>query len=233
MNSTKFLLILFTFYLTVSISAAGCGKGEVSQKTGTVKKDSSDLNSGSQNANSSITDQTDFPPVTLDFKTATGKFYLVIIKKNSESLIDMMISGLGFENSNDTMIYKDSDPFDKALMGDLDGNGFDDFLVVTRSAGSGSYAGLYGVASNDDKSFTQINFPPVTEADMQPGKPFEGYMGHDFFNVEDNVLIREFPVYRSGDPNSSPTGGKRRIRYKLTQGETMYQLVVDKVEDLK
>lgn len=43
----------------------------------------------------------------------------------------------------------------------------------------------------------------------------KGYMGHDMFKMADDHLIRQFPIYLSGDINAKATGGVREIKYKL------------------
>ena len=54
-------------------------------------------------------------------------------------------------------------------------------------------------------------------------------MGHDEFAVEENTLVRRFPVYKDGDTNSQPTGGTRQIQYKLKAGEAGWILRPDKI----
>jgi len=46
-----------------------------------------------------------------------------------------------------------------------------------------------------------------------------GYMGHDEFAIVETSLVRRFPIYKTGDSNSNPTGGTRQIQYKLKDGE--------------
>ena len=104
-------------------------------------------------------------------------------------------------------------------MADLDGNGFDEIYIITTSAGSGSYGTVLGLASNNDKSLSLINFPETRKGDEN----FEGYMGHDTFRIEGQKLVRIFPVYNKGDTNENPTGGRRKLVYGLYPGEAMWQ----------
>ena len=73
-----------------------------------------------------------------------------------------------------------------------------------------------------------INFPEIQERDEN----FEGYMGHDTFKMEDQKLVRIFPIYNEGDTNQNPTGGTRKLVYGLYPGEAMWQLKGDKSETL-
>jgi hypothetical protein len=94
--------------------------------------------------------------------------------------------------------------------------------------GSGSHGTVLGFASNKDKSLSMINFPEIQKGDEN----FEGYMGHDTFKIEDQKLVRIFPIYNQGDTNKHPTGGTRKLVYGLYPGEAMWQLKVEKSETL-
>jgi hypothetical protein len=58
-------------------------------------------------------------------------------------------------------------------------------------------------------------------------------MGHDVFTMEDQKIVRTFPLYNKADSNSNPTGGGRRLTYGLHPGEAMWQLMIEKQEDLE
>jgi hypothetical protein len=101
-------------------------------------------------------------------------------------------------------------------------------LIFTQSAGSGTYGNVIAFSANGAKSMSQVYFPPTSE---NP-KLNKGYMGHDTFSINESTLIQEFPIYKEGDPNSNPTGGIRRIQYKLVDGEATRKFVVDKISDI-
>ena len=133
----------------------------------------------------------------------------------------------GFEH-NFGEVFEDKDPVSDVFLADLDDNGFDEIYIITTAAGSGSYGGVLGFASNKDKSLSMINFPEMREGDPD----FEGYMGHDSFKIEDQKLVRIFPTYKPGDTHSNPTGGRRKLVYGLVPGEAMWQLRVEQSEML-
>jgi hypothetical protein len=54
-----------------------------------------------------------------------------------------------------------------------------------------------------------------------------GYMGHDVFSIENNKLIRVFPIYKEDDTNQNPTGGIRKLVYTLYPGEAGWQLRIE------
>jgi hypothetical protein len=163
-----------------------------------------------------------------EYKTKTGK--TIIISEThpvGQSLSTIEVSTKDFEH-NYPEICRDTDPISEVFVADLDGNGFDEIYIITISAGSGSYGTVLGFASNKDKSLSMINFPEILERDEN----FEGYMGHDTFKIEDQKLVRIFPIYNEGDTNQNPTGGTRKLVYGLYPGEAMWQLKVEKSETL-
>lgn len=171
--------------------------------------------------------------VKKEITTKTGKKFVVIESKPSSSVSDYMITGTGFENSNDTIKYSLNNPMSTVLPADLDKNGFDEIYIVTKSTGSGSFQDILAIASYDDKTFVEINVQQITAEDMETNGKFGGYMGHDSIYITDNKLVREFPVYKTSDANSEPTGGRKKIIYVLKPGKASYELVITDVENMK
>jgi len=168
------------------------------------------------------------PEAPKKYKTKTGK--TIIISEThpvGQSLSTIEISTKGFEH-NYPEVYEDRDPISDVFVADLDGNGFDEIYIITTSASSGSYETVLGFASNKDKSLSMINFPEIQKGDEN----FEGYMGHDTFKIEDQKLVRTFPIYNEGDTNQHPTGGTQKLVYGLYSGEAMWQLKLEKSGDL-
>jgi hypothetical protein len=165
---------------------------------------------------------------TKRYKTETGKTIMISeTHPAGQSLSTIEINTKDFEH-NYSEIYEDRDPISDVFIADLDANGFDEIYIITTSAGSGSYGAVLGFASNKDKSLSMINSSEIQESD----KNFEGYMGHDTFKIEDQKLVRIFPIYNEGDTNQNPTGGTRKLVYGLYPGEAMWQLKVEKSEIL-
>ncbi|MFZ1956312.1 MAG: hypothetical protein WAU34_12510, partial [Desulfobacterales bacterium] len=118
--------------------------------------------------------------VSKAYRTKTGK--TIIVSEThpvGRSLSTIEIRTKGFEH-NFQAVYEDMDPISDVFVADLDGNGFDEIYIVTTAAGSGSYGGVLGFASNKDKSLSMIHFPEVQMGDEH----FDGYMGHDTFTIE-------------------------------------------------
>ncbi len=117
------------------------------------------------------------------------------------------------------------DPVIDAAVGDLNGDGFYEILIFTQSVGSGSYGNVIAYSSNRGLSWSEVSYPELSS------KLKQGYMGHDKFEVVDNVLVRQFPLYLEGDTNANPKGKTRQIQYDLKDGEASRQFVVSNVNE--
>lgn len=103
---------------------------------------------------------------------------------------------------------------------DLDRDGFPEIYAFVASVGSGSYGSIVAFASNRNRSMTPVHQLPLAEG----SSALQGYMGHDRFRVLPRSIERSFPVYRPGDTNAGPSGGRRRLEYELVAGETGWLL---------
>ncbi len=107
-----------------------------------------------------------------------------------------------------------------ASVGDLNRDGYPEVYVFITSAGSGSYGSIIAYASNRNQSMT-----PVTMQDLpDDAAVLAGYLGHDRYELGDDVLLRSFPVYLPGNSNADPQGGRRTLRYRLHAGEAGWLL---------
>ena len=130
----------------------------------------------------------------------------------------------GLKNVSEPIVQSVEGLVTKAEIADLNGDGAPELFIYTTSTGSGSYGKAYAWATNGKKSLTEIFITPPREKDL------EGYMGHDEFAVIENSFARRFPVYKKGDPNSSPSGGWRQFQYKLITGEAGWVLRIKRVD---
>lgn len=182
-----------------------------------------DQKSSDNQAQEEKTDLTQF--VHTSYFTSSGK-KLTLIENRSmgSSVVELSILTELFTNANDSIGLGSTDPVDQVFVTDLDGNGYEEFLIVTRSVGSGSYASLYGFASNNDKSVSMIHVPELIATDFEPGGHFEGFMGHNKFHYDGTSLTNSFPNYSENDSNASPSGGRARVSYQLIAGEASWIL---------
>jgi hypothetical protein len=145
-------------------------------------------------------------------------FKVTCANNGSINTLHLNVSGL---KKGDAAISREIDgSVAGAEVGDLDGNGLPEVYVFISSAGSGSYGDVVAYSVNSDDELQAIALAPL-EDDPQN---LEGYMGHDNFTLTSKTLIRSFPIYRKNDPNSSPSGGKRQIRYGLVHTDKGFLL---------
>ena len=143
------------------------------------------------------------------------------------SVSELTIEPTGLEIDNQKIALEIEGQVVNAEIEDLNSDGFPEILIYTVSAGSGSYGDVIAYSVNNGKSISQIYFPDISE-NKEAGM---GYMGHDEFAVVETSLVRRFPIYKSGDSNSNPTGGTRQIQYKLQDGEASRLFVIDNISE--
>jgi hypothetical protein len=198
----------------ISISTIACNN----QGSQEEKPDAAQIPPAPAQPESPAPPEAPLPPPVKEFKSKTGKVFLFAESHpRGMSLSDISVRFADDKNSEFTA--SDLDPVSKVLLADLDNNGFDELYIFTTAAGSGSYGKVHGYASLKDRSLGMVNMPEPSEKDMAKGGNFEGYEGHDEFDIINNELIRVFPV-------KSDKGTKRTITYKMVPGEAMYQLVI-------
>jgi hypothetical protein len=167
-----------------------------------------------------------------DYTTESGKVFMVRIDKSlGASIQKVSMETRAFDKVNDTYQLGEVDPVEDVFLGDLDGDGFEELYITTRSAGSGSYGSIFGFASNRDKSVSEIFVPGPGDLSGQAAAYFTGFRGHNIFCIEDGVLVNRFPVYADSDSNSKPTQNSRKVSYTLKLGEASRILTPINSED--
>ena len=124
--------------------------------------------------------------------------------------------------SGDTLStdFGEVDPVLEIRLEDFDKDGTQELYLVTRSVSPEEFGTILGIYPGEGKSVGLISYEGATPYYMKEGEVYEGYRGHDRFQFQKGVLINTFPVYRDGDPDSSPTGGQRQVAYELVKGQT-------------
>ena len=164
--------------------------------------------------------------IIIEYKTKTGKIFIINEEKPSASISKITLTTKGFTEVNEPLQLEESDPFDHAFVADINGDDFDELYIITRSVGSGSYANIYGFSSNKDKSVTPIFIPELSDDDFV--KFFPKYMGHDTFYIENNKLMRKYKQFKKEDEQCCPTGEMKFLQYILKMGEASWILKVKK-----
>ena len=110
-----------------------------------------------------------------------------------------------------------------AEVADLNRDGSPEIYVYVTSAGSGAYGDVLG--------WNAEPFLPIALQPIDPNDPaVRGHMGHDRFGIVHNQFIRQFPVYRDSDPNCCPTGGMRKLEYRLVPGASVWKLQLIRIK---
>lgn len=133
--------------------------------------------------------------------------------KNEGSTNPVEIKVKGLKGGDITLNSEADGSVTGAEVADLNSDNFPEIYIFTQSAGSGSYGNIIGWSSNRNLSATEIYVWEMSRKDSK------GYMGHDEFAIVEQYLVRRFPIYKSGDTNSKPTGGSRQVQYLLKAGE--------------
>jgi hypothetical protein len=150
-------------------------------------------------------------------KTSSSTAFRVRILKTSASLNDIIVIPENFESVNEPFIVKNADPVNSVFTADIDSDGFSELYIITVSAGSGSYSGIYAFASNRDRSVSPVYVKDFYE---------KGYRGHSRIFLKENRLYRSFPVYNKDDKNCCPSGGTETVQYRLIKGEASWILEI-------
>lgn len=140
-------------------------------------------------------------------------FHISSVKKEYTSIAT--VRPFGLERINTPVSKEINGKIVDAVIADLNNDGSPEILIFTQSDGSGSYGDVIGFSVNNKKSMSQIYFTPTAENNSIKN----GYMGHDFFYIEESKLVQRFPIYEEKDVNANPSGGKRYITYDLKDGE--------------
>lgn len=110
----------------------------------------------------------------------------------------------------------EGDPVMNMETADLDGDALPEILIVTQSAGSGSYGSVVGFTLKSDQGLVPIVLPELSDDSVLSA----GYMGHDRFSLNGRRLIRNFPLYRDNDKNSARIDTSRSIIYSFLPDKT-------------
>jgi heat shock protein HslJ len=140
------------------------------------------------------------------------------------SLSTVTLATTGF--ASDTSITLQSDMLADAFTTDLDGDGYDELILVAQSQGSGSYGTIFVYTTRNDLILSPIQTPEIPEGSATAtGSLFYGYEGHDSFVALNGVLTRQFPTYtQATDTNATPSGEKKTLYYNLTRLGSTYSL---------
>jgi hypothetical protein len=138
------------------------------------------------------------------------------------------VIGKGFTDSQDTIFFEEIENIDTVIIADLNNDGYEELYIFTKGFFPGAYDHVFGVASDEDKSYKEINFTNMLPDDITEGGIFYGYQGQDVYTLENNRIKRTFPLYRAGDFYDNPSGGYRTLYYTIVKTEKGFYFVYAK-----
>ncbi|MDZ4716046.1 MAG: hypothetical protein SH819_11305 [Cytophagales bacterium] len=162
---------------------------------------------------------------SVEYITASGKKWVVTQSRAQvPGTVNVRVECRHFTEEDRVFDYAEVDPVSEVLKADLDGNGFEELYILAKGPKPESFITIYGLNSDKDLDVVEIYFEGATPYNSKPGEPFEGYRGWDTFLLEDGQLFDIFPVYLDGDAAENPSGGKRKVLYKLVKTESTWSL---------
>jgi len=159
------------------------------------------------------------PPV--EYKLKNGKSFIVLQSPESVYLYDVYIIGVGFPDSKDTILFDEIEQIDTVIIADINNDGFEEMYIFTRGFSPGAYDHVFGITSDNDKSYKEVEFRLLKQDDIKEGGVFEGYNGKDVYSIKNNTLERTFPVHQQGDSYQNPTSYKT-IYYTIEKVGSKY-----------
>jgi hypothetical protein len=149
-----------------------------------------------------------------------GKSFTILQTPESDYLVDICIIGNGFPDSRDTILFEEIENIDTIIIADIDNDGYEEMYIFTKGFSPGAYDYVFGVTSDEDKSYKEINFADIKPSDAIEGGVFDGYQGQDVYALENNTIKRTFPVYNAGDFYNSPSRGYRTLYYTIEKNDS-------------
>ena len=170
------------------------------------------------------------PPNTL--KTSTGKTIQVLdTHPSGQSQSTIIITPHGFIDS--TPITLEKNKLTNFFLADLNKDGYDELIITTQASGSGSYGDVSIYTTAGDQALAKVIIQEVQEEDTKKGGLFEGYQGHDSFNLFNGVLTREFPIYTKEAMNATSSLPTRKLLYSLVEEDGTYAVVLTDASSTK
>lgn len=144
------------------------------------------------------------------YKIGDVGYKLLCNNKNADDNT-VTISPVGFKNTARNASFSVRGKVIKAEIGDLNNDGFFDLMIYIYGVPNAATGTAICISSVENTSLAPILFPDIYD---NP-KLRDGYKGYDEFFIKYGLLNRSFPVYKAGDTDDKPTGGKRMIQYQV------------------
>ncbi|MBX7053618.1 MAG: hypothetical protein K1X36_01595 [Pyrinomonadaceae bacterium] len=216
------VLAVFVIVSTMTSCEAGPAKNIATDKT--LAANNSDPSNAALAGNSAKDAN---PAVTSPGKPFSKTLELhgikfVVESPNSATGNTVKVTPSGLEVSNDVQTRSVNGEVYDAEVGDLNIDLSPEIYIYVRETGGNKKASLIAYSANKKRSLSEIAIPEVDTK----SKEFAGYNGGDEFAVVESTLARRFPIYDGSGADAKKTGKMRQLKYKLKQGEAMWQLTI-------
>jgi hypothetical protein len=141
----------------------------------------------------------------------------------NEGGCNLTVKITGLKESKKKLTLKIDGSVTNSQLADINHNGFPEILIYTQSAEG--YGNVICYSVNTDKDITPVALPDI----YRNAAASKGYWGHDTFTIENNTLVRKFPLYNLNDAVNKPTGGTRVIKYALVGAGEALRFVISEM----
>lgn len=158
--------------------------------------------------------------MSAEYFLKNGKSFTILQSPESDYLVDVRVFGKGFPEMQDTIFFEEIELIDTVIIADINNDGFDEMYIFTRGYAPFAYDHVFGITSDEDKNYKEINFTDIKQSDVAEGNIFNGYQGQDVYTFENNKIKRIFPVYNQGDFYGNPSRGYKTLFYTIEKTES-------------
>jgi hypothetical protein len=154
----------------------------------------------------------------IDTTMKLGKTGFKVSTRNKEIATNIAsIRPIGFESpANETMNIPVRGRVSYVQVDDLNSDGVADLIMFIYTDSAARHGTVWALMSDGNKSIVPCAMPdPALD-----GKINQGYKGGDQFSMMEGTVLQKFPVYKTGDTDSLPTGGNRVVLYNVGKSET-------------
>jgi hypothetical protein len=154
----------------------------------------------------------------IDTTMMVGKTGFKVSTRNKEIAGNIAsVRPVGFESpANQTMNIPVRGRVSGVQVDDLNNDGVADLILFIYTDSAGSHGTVWALMSDGNKSILPCAMPdPALD-----GKINKGYKGGDQFSMMEGTVLQKFPIFKTGDTDSLPTGGNRVVLYNVGKSET-------------
>ena len=154
----------------------------------------------------------------IDTTMMVGKTGFKFSSRNREIASNMAsIRPIGFESpANQSMNIPVRGRVSYVQVDDLNNDGVADLIMFIYTDSAARHGTVWALMSDGNKSIVPCAMPDPA----MDGKINKGYKGGDQFSMMEGTVLQKFPIFKTGDTDSLPTGGNRVVLYNVGKAET-------------